>query len=232
LAFNTKYFPELDFQVKCDKVLKKSFGNICYSCKEKKPMIVEYDIFGYMVKLPRYNRGNLYFRPEYSLPRKCRSYPNDYTHLGYDRGHNASNATFAFNRKLQKETFLMSNIAPQAKWLNRKYWAKLEKFSRYMAIKYGEIEVATGSCGIKGYLRNGVVIPEYWFKILYIPKIDKYLAFLVPNINKGMKKAKIKDYMVDLKEIEEKCGFKIKKTNMHQEKFVKEMIFNSYLGRK
>jgi endonuclease G len=213
-------------------VLKKQSGDICYSCKEKKPLIVEYDVFGYLVKEKRHDRDNLYFKPDYNLPHQCRSYPNNYTHSGYDRGHNAPNAVFAFNRKLQKETFLMSNIAPQAKWLNRRYWAKLERLIRYLAVKYDEVEVATGSCGVKEYLKNRVAVPQYWFKIIYIPKTKEYLAFLVPNTNAGMKTAKIKDYKSSLKEIEKSCGFKINYTNKHQQKFIKQIILHSYLGVK
>ena len=52
----------------------------------------------------------------------------------------------------------MSNIAPQAKWLNRRYWAKLERLIRYLAVKYDEVEVATGSCGVKEYLKNKTTI--------------------------------------------------------------------------
>ena len=144
----------------------------------------------------RYSREDLYFHPDYSLPRKCRSYPSDYTHSGYDRGHK------------QKQTFLMSNISPQAKWLNRKYWAKVERLARYLAVKYGKVEVVTGSCGSKGHLKNNVNIPAYWFKIIYIPYLRMPpIVFLAPNTNKGMKYARIREYQSSLKELKQVCGF-------------------------
>ena len=101
----------------------------------------------------------------------------------------------------------MSNIAPQAKWLNRKYWAKAERLARYLAIKYGKVEVVTGNCGSKGHLRNNVNIPSYWFKIIYIPELNETIAFLAPNINKGMKYAKIGKYLVSIKELKQVCHF-------------------------
>ena len=185
--------------------IKEAGFLIYYSCKWKEPIAVEYPLYGKLVikHLPR----DLYFKPDYELPRTCRSYPNEYDHSGYDRGHHASNASFDFDRKIQKETFLMSNISPQAKWLNRKYWAKIEKLSRYLAVKYKKVYVMTGNCGSKGELKGGVNIPKYWFKIIYIPKLDKTIAFLAPNVNEGMKYAKIKKYLSSVEEIKKVCGF-------------------------
>jgi len=101
----------------------------------------------------------------------------------------------------------MSNIAPQKPQLNRRYWVKVEKFTRYLAVKYKKIEVVTGVCGNKGYIRNKVGIPAYWYKVIYIPKINKYVAFLAPNTNTGMSKAKLKEYRATLEEIKKVCNF-------------------------
>jgi len=208
-ALSTKYFP-FQIQYHCDKILNKTAFDICYSCKKKEPNFVVYTLYGNLVNKNNYSRKGLSFRPDYNLPKKCRSYPNDYTHSGYDRGHNASNASFDYSRKVQRETFLMSNITPQAKWLNRKYWAKVEKFARFEAVKYGKVNVITGSCGNIGYLKNNVNISKWWYKIIYIPKLNKFIGFLAPNTNKGMKKAKLKEYLVPVEEIEKTCKIQIK----------------------
>jgi endonuclease G len=58
----------------------------------------------------------------------------------------------------------MSNIAPQKPQLNRRLWAKIEKFTRIQAIKYKKISVITGSCGSLGTLgrkRHNVNIPKW-----------------------------------------------------------------------
>ena len=208
-AFAFKYTPDLNGLIKnihCDEVLEKKAFDICYSCSKKEPNAVAYILTKKMETAYRYGREDLYFHPDYSLPRKCRSYPNDYTHSGYDRGHNAPNAAFAYSRSVQKQTFLMSNISPQAKWLNRKYWAKVERLARYLAVKYGKVEVVTGNCGSKGHLKNNVNIPAYWFKIIYIPHLKMPpLIFLAPNINKNMKSARIREYEVSLKDFEKVC---------------------------
>jgi len=195
----------IDLQFKCDEILHKQAFDICYSCKYKHPLAVTYILKGDLVQ-KKLSRKHLTFRPDYNLPAKCRSYSKDYSRTGYDRGHLAPNAAFDYNRAIQKQTFLMSNIAPQKPQLNRRLWAKIEKFTRILAIKYGKIEVTTGVCGNKGYIKNGVGIPKYWFKIIYIPKLQKSPAFLVPNTN-AVGRRKIKEFLVDVKEIKEKCGF-------------------------
>ena len=208
-AFASKYTPDLNGLIKnihCDEVLEKKAFDICYSCSKKEPNAVAYILTRKMETAYRYGRKDLYFHPDWNLMRKCRSYPSDYTHSGYDRGHNAPNAAFAYNRSVQKQTFLMSNISPQAKWLNRKYWLKIERLARYLAVKYGKVEVVTGNCGSKGHLRNNINIPAYWFKIIYIPHLKTLpLIFLAPNINKNMKSARIRKYEVSLKDFEKVC---------------------------
>ena len=209
LAFTSKYTPNLNNflqPIKCDKVLHKTAFDICYFCKYKHPLAVAYTLKGDLVK-KKISRKGLSFRPDYNLPTKCRSYSKDYSGTGYDRGHLASNASFDYNRAIQKQTFLMSNIAPQKPQLNRKYWAKVEKFTRYLAVKYKQVEVVTGVCKNKGFIKNKVGIPAYWYKIIYIPKTNNYVVFLAPNTNTGMSKAKLKEYRATLEKIKKVCNF-------------------------
>ena len=209
LAFTSKYTPDLNNflqPIKCDKVLHKTAFDICYSCKYKHPLAVVYELKGNLVK-KRMSRKGLRFRPDYELATKCRSYTKDYSKTGFDRGHNAPNAAFDYDRAIQKQTFLMSNIAPQKPQLNRRYWAKVEKLARYLAVKNQKVEVITGTCGNKGYIKKKVGIPAYWYKIIYIPKTNNYIAFLAPNTNTGMSRAKLKEYRTTIEKIKEVCNF-------------------------
>ena len=209
-AFTSEFTPHLNKFIKplaCDQVLHKKVFDICYNYKYKEPNAVAYVITDQMLKQGHLSRKKLSFKSDYSIPRKYRSYANDYTHSGYDRGHHAPNGAFNYNLANQKQTFLMSNISPQAKWLNRRYWVKVEKLARYLAAKYGQVEVITGNCESKGYLKNRVNIPAYWYKIIYIPVVNATLAFLAPNINQGMKAARIKKYETNISVIKKTCGF-------------------------
>ena len=209
LAFTSKYTPDLNSflqSIKCDSILHKTAFDICYSCKYKHPLAVAYTLKGYLVK-KKMSRKGLRFRPDYQLPTRCRAYTKDYSRTGFDRGHLASNASFDYDRKIQKETFLLSNIAPQKPQLNRRLWAKVEKFTRLQAIKYKKVEVITGTCGNIGTIKNKVAIPAYWYKIIYIPQTGKTISFLAPNTNNGMSRAKAKKFLSSLNEIKEKCGY-------------------------
>jgi endonuclease G len=207
-AFSSKYFNG-EINIKCNKVLHKKAFDICYSCKYKEPLIVAYTLHKKLVNKNNFSRKFLHFKPDYNLPTKCRSYPKNYSRTGFDKGHLAPNASFDYNRTIQKETFLMSNIAPQKPQLNRKLWAKVERLERFLATKYEKVNVITGVCGSLGYIKNKVNIPAYWFKVIQIPSIKKYIAFLAPNTNKGMSKAHLKKYKSSLKEIEAICNYSI-----------------------
>jgi len=207
-AFTSKYLPNYDIDIHCDKILHKKAFDICYSCKDKTPKLVVYKVNGNLIDKYNYSRKSLRFKPDYNLPIKCRSYSKSYSKTGFDRGHNAPNATFDYNRAIQKETFLMSNIAPQKPKLNRRLWAKIEKFVRLQARKYKHISVITGNCGSLGHIKNNVNIPKWWYKIIFRPD-GKIISFLAPNSNQ-VGKDKAKKYLSSVKEIEKICKFKIK----------------------
>ena len=156
LAFQSRFLPNYNIQTDCYKILHKKAFDICYSCNWKTPKMVIYQVNGGLIDSKNLSRKHLRFRPDYQLPTRCRSYPKDYSKTGFDRGHLAPNAVFDYNRGVQKETFLMSNIVPQKPKLNRKLWAKIEKLVRIQARKYKDIRVITGVCGSLGYIKNNV----------------------------------------------------------------------------
>jgi endonuclease G len=207
-AFTSKYLPNYDIDIQCDKILHKKAFDICYSCKWKTPKLIIYKVDGNLIDKYNLSRKSLRFRPDYNLLANCRSYSKNYSRTGFDRGHLAPNAVFDYNRGVQKETFLMSNIAPQKPKLNRKLWAKIEKFVRIQAKKFKNVRVITGVCGSLGHIKNNVNIPKWWYKIIFKPD-GKVIGFLVPNSNK-VGKDKAKKYLSNIREIEKVCGIKIK----------------------
>jgi len=210
-AFTSKYLPNYNINIQCDKILHKKAFDICYSCKWKTPKLVVYKVDGDLIDAKNLSRKSLRFRPDYNLPTKCRSYSKDYSRTGFDRGHLAPNAVFDYNRAIQKETFLMSNIAPQKPQLNRRLWAKIERFARLQAIKYKKVQVITGNCGSLGHIKHNVNIPKWWYKIIFYPNTRiKPVAFLAPNSN-TVGRDKIRKYLVNINKIEETCHIEIDK---------------------
>jgi len=185
----------------------------------KKPFMINYEINGSVYKkgYHKYKRPSS-FKADYSLPKKLRSYTSNYSRTGYDRGHNNPNSLWNYNKKLQKETFIMSNVAPQTPQLNRILWRKIERFVKIESIKYKTLKVITGSCGIKGHIKNNIVIPEYFFKIVYYPSLNKTIGFLAINDRRYNKNSKIKDYLVSISKIENICKFKLITKNNNENK--------------
>jgi len=154
-----------------------------YSCKYKHPILVAYKVKASTVDKNNYTRKYLSFKTDKKLPIICRSYPSDYRNTGYDRGHNAPNSSFDYNITTQKQTFLMSNVTPQARKLNRCFWSNLEEFVRYEARKHKEVEVITGSCvpTNKWIGKHKVNVPKYWFKIIYWKNIGQPIVVIMEN---------------------------------------------------
>lgn len=105
---------------------------------------------------------------------QARVSPRDYTGRGYDRGHMTPNSAIAmvWGAEAQQETFLMSNICPQAQNLNQKVWEKLEQEETGYANKFGEVWIIDGPVfadvtgGKTATLPSGVAVPEGFYKIL------------------------------------------------------------------
>ncbi len=114
--------------------------------------------------------------------------PEAYSGSGYDRGHLAPNYAIAtrYGAAAQRETFLMSNIAPQRHALNAGLWQELERrIATNWPARYGEVWVLTGPVfgPQPAKLKGGVEVPEAFFKIVIDENEGRLrtLAFLVPQ---------------------------------------------------
>lgn len=69
----------------------------------------------------------------------------DYKRSGFDRGHLAAAGNHKANQELIKQTFVLSNIAPQVgKGFNRDAWNNLEKYVRKKAKNNKNVYVCSG----------------------------------------------------------------------------------------
>ncbi len=66
------------------------------------------------------------FRPDYRLPENFRPDLVDYEHSNFHRGHLVASANQQESELQNSETFLLSNMSPQAPGFNRGVWAQLE----------------------------------------------------------------------------------------------------------
>lgn len=135
----------------------------------------------------------------------------DYKKSGYDRGHLAPAADFAFSEEAMSESFFLSNMSPQAPGLNREIWQYLEGQVRTWADRFGKVYVITGPVLEKpaeayDYIgENQVSIPEFYYKVLLVPTHESLMSigFIIPN-----KKCKdtFWDYAVTIDEVERRTG--------------------------
>ncbi|HEU5171624.1 MAG TPA: DNA/RNA non-specific endonuclease [Gemmatimonadales bacterium] len=84
------------------------------------------------------------FKPDPRLPAGERSELKDYRGSGYDRGHMAPAADQSVDEELKRETFFLSNMAPQKNNLNAQVWAALEAKARDWLLARGGGFIITG----------------------------------------------------------------------------------------
>lgn len=126
------------------------------------------------------------FRPDESLPTGWyRVITSDYTNSGFDRGHQCPSGDRTISAEDNSQTFLMTNILPQAPNHNQGPWSQLEAYSRKLVREGNELYIIMGNYGIggigsRGYgekLANGnITVPKYiWKVILILPEGDEDL---------------------------------------------------------
>jgi endonuclease G len=132
----------------------------------------------------------------------------DYTKSGYDRGHLCPAADMDFSRVAMEESFLMSNVSPQAPEFNRGIWKDLESEVREWAKQKHRLYVVTGPVFSenKGTIgQDRVLVPGYFFKVLFDESsMPEIIAFVLPNQKSDRPLA---DFAVSVDELEKLTGF-------------------------
>ena len=127
-------------------------------------------------RAPRYS-----FYPDQTLPDGfARILPADYTGSGFDRGHMCPHEDRSATTEMSEATFVMSNIIPQAKNVNEKAWAQLEKYCRDL-VKYQKktLYIICGPFGAGGQdaagmkrktigRRHTVEVPAVCWKVIMV----------------------------------------------------------------
>ncbi len=181
----------------CDQILKnQGYFLTCYSYRLKDPLAIYDQLSGPLVVKERRRVND--FHPDNHIPKVDRSYPSDYSHSGYDRGHSgANNASFDWAPGPQKATFVMSNMVPQRPLTNRRSYKRVENYGRALAVKHGMVNVLTiniFSAHPSTIGKDKVAIPIGFWKIYWWGKQEQ--CFYIPNDNKIYK----------LKEMQRNCA--------------------------
>lgn len=130
-------------------------------------------------------RDGLQFVVDPGAPPQAQGRLVDYANSGYDLGHMAPNADFAWDAELQKQSFSMANVEPQLPGLNRQGWEALEEIARAEACARGAVVIFTGPV-FPAHSTIGpdkIPVPRGFFKIIADPAHNWAIGFLVPHLN-------------------------------------------------
>lgn len=154
----------------------------------------------------------------------------DYSGSGFDRGHMTPNADRdnQFRVPINQETYLMSNMVPQAPDNNQGPWAALEAYLRTLADTGSEIYIVSGPAGTGGQgttngpiintIANGhVIVPAYTWKVaLVLPKGDNdvsrvtcttpTIAVVMPNVQ-GIRNNDWHNYLTTVSAVQQLTGY-------------------------
>ncbi|HRI38437.1 MAG TPA: DNA/RNA non-specific endonuclease [Nitrospira sp.] len=133
---------------------------------------------------------------------------DDYKDIPFQRGHMVPAADMARDQDAMKQTFYLSNIAPQLKSFNTGIWVELEKAVRKLANSGRTLVVITGPVFEEPVTRiggNAVAVPTQFFKIVFDTKNSALTAFLVPHIEVNSDKSPA-EFKTNLKTLESRVG--------------------------
>jgi endonuclease G len=111
--------------------------------------------------------------------------PDDYAGTGYDKGHAAPDGDLSWSQQVEYESFLMTNMYPQAGSLNRGIWKLLETSVRGWAVQLNQsFTIYVG--GVYGagdkVIGNGVLVPHGYYKIVINNNTGAVAGWAFPHV--------------------------------------------------
>ena len=137
-----------------------------------------------------------------------RALDSDYVRSGYDRGHMCPAGDNKWSARAMDESFLFTNICPQAPQLNRGDWNEMEQACRKWAKQEGALYIVCGPIyykkNSKTIGKNHVAVPDAFFKVLLSMKGEpKAIGFIYKNGDGNRPKG---DYANSVDEVERITG--------------------------
>lgn len=149
------------------------------------------------------------FEADKILDKDKRADPKDYVGSGYDIGHQGPDKDFSFNVQVERESFILTNMAPQLPQTNRINWLALEEAVRDWSFERNHtLLIYVGPIyDIKNDKTIGddkVVVPDAFYKIIVDINTNEVLSFIYPQTDKI--DSDISTYKSDILTIENKTN--------------------------
>ena len=110
--------------------------------------------------------------------------PADYAGTGYDKGHMSPDGDLSWDVQVEFESFLMTNMSPQAGSLNRGIWKLLETSVRGWAVQRNQsFSIVSGGLYGPGdkVIGKGVMVPHGFYKIVINNQTKEYAGWGFPH---------------------------------------------------
>ena len=110
--------------------------------------------------------------------------PDDYAATGYDKGHMAPDGDLSWDTQVEFESFLMTNMSPQAGSLNRGIWKLLETSVRGWSVQLNQsytIYVGGVYDANDKKIGKGVVVPHAFYKIVINNQTNQVAGWMFPH---------------------------------------------------
>ena len=154
---------------------------VAYDAPVKIPVYVAYTLYpqNALGCFPRTNA----FVADASVPGGAR--PDDYAGTGYDKGHAAPDGDLSWSQIVEYESFLMTNMYPQAGSLNRGIWKLLETSVRGWAVQHNQaFTIYVGAFYGNGdkTIGKGVLVPHGYYKIVINQATGEIAGWKFPHV--------------------------------------------------
>ena len=110
--------------------------------------------------------------------------PDDYIGTGYDKGHMSPDGDLSWDVQVEFESFLMTNMSPQAGSLNRGIWKLLETSVHGWVVQRNQsytIYVGGVYNAQDKKIGNGVVVPHAFYKIVINNQTNEVAGWMFPH---------------------------------------------------
>lgn len=150
-------------------LLDKKYFKVSFNPKYSLANWVVYTLKADNLKNKVAKRSNHFFEDKELSWRGIASITSDkYKRTLYDKGHLAPSGDFLYSQIANDSTFVMTNIVPQTRNLNRQSWRYLEERIRGWACSEGELKIIVGPILSDKDLvtKSDLIVPARFFKIV------------------------------------------------------------------
>lgn len=133
---------------------------------------------------------------------------DDYSNSLFDPAQMMAPGENNCDKDAYQESFYFTNVMPMPKNLYKELWDKLHAKEILKAKKFKKVKIFAGTVGRNWVLgsANNVIVPEWCWKVIYIPSTDEYLCYQFHNIEPYTPNDNLANHKVDINTIESLAG--------------------------